>query len=750
MKIFTRMKHMMLLVATVLCTGSAFAQEYSPVWVNNFEDASTFSQGWTWRVGGRYEIIQTTGYDGQSNSALEFSCLSANNGEDYYYSPVTELSNAMAEYVDDYQLDFYYYFQAGNNNSSTITFEFSSGSFKMVAPKSAAAEIFVNDVTTSAYVDNKTWCHIYVKSKGGVTSLTITDVSGENVYVEDVAIAESAIVLTKITLNTGRYWSYFRLDDMTLSAPGAKEEISTPSISITKVDGVKRTITIGAGVGTVGTVASATYYTTDNSEPNEGNGTLYEAPFEISATSTNKAISYLPDGTASEVAALEVEAGTEVSLGKDIINVTGFAGDGDFLNPVISYVYNQNSVLLSPEVSLTVTFNDEPIELPYTVTESGTISATVTAEGYASATEEYTLAAAYAKNLHEDFTAIAKEDVQEILGDSWTVTEGAGRWAFWYNRTYDIASTSVSGNIGIGNFVRTDNAKNLVIGYGFGRNTSNGANSYWVNDAESDDIALYEVDESYGNNTNYAKHVVAYVDNNTLKYTTYGPVALAKASVYRPVQELLTVTEGEDFTAIGGYNSATYIGRTIAEGAYGTICLPFTPDEASLENYTFFKMESVGADAINFVEETAPVANTPYIYCLKEGKTATAITGGATVVSTTINDVKAGDWTMKGSFTAQSIATEGAGAKYYGYVAADNKIVKANKTLTVLPYRAYFTAPVNAAAVALRITRGDETTEITAADLDVQPATVIYDLAGRRVEKMEKGVYIVNGKKVIR
>lgn len=210
----------------------------------------------------------------------------------------------------------------------------------------------------------------------------------------------------------------------------------------------------------------------------------------------------------------------------------------------------------------------------------------------------------------------------------------------------------------------------------------------------------------------------------------------------------LVITEGGDFAPeFDAYSSATYT-RTIAEGAYGTICLPFTPDAASLENYTFFKMESAGTDAINFVEETAPAANTPYIYCLKGENVA--ITGGATVVSAAINDVTVEGWTMKGSFTNQSIPTAGAGTKYYGYVADQNKIVKANKTLTVLPYRAYFTAPVDAAAVALRITRGDETTEITAADLDVQPATVIYDLAGRRVEKMEKGIYIVNGKKVIK
>ena len=212
-----------------------------------------------------------------------------------------------------------------------------------------------------------------------------------------------------------------------------------------------------------------------------------------------------------------------------------------------------------------------------------------------------------------------------------------------------------------------------------------------------------------------------------------------------PIRELV-VAEGEDFAPeYDAYSSATYT-RSIAEGVYGTICLPFAPDAASLENYTFFKMESAGADAINFVEETAPQANTPYIYCLKGENVA--ITGGATVVSADINDVTVneGAWSMVGTFTKQTIdATTG---NYYGL--SNGKIVKATQTLNVKPYRAYFTSATGESAVALRITRGDETTEITTADLDVQPATVIYDLAGRRVEKMEKGIYIVNGKKVIR
>ena len=43
-----------------------------------------------------------------------------------------------------------------------------------------------------------------------------------------------------------------------------------------------------------------------------------------------------------------------------------------------------------------------------------------------------------------------------------------------------------------------------------------------------------------------------------------------------------------------------------------------------------------------------------------------------------------------------------------------------------------------------------DTTEIEYVDAASQhEETIIYDLMGRRVEKMDKGIYIVNGKKVI-
>ena len=64
--------------------------------------------------------------------------------------------------------------------------------------------------------------------------------------------------------------------------------------------------------------------------------------------------------------------------------------------------------------------------------------------------------------------------------------------------------------------------------------------------------------------------------------------------------------------------------------------------------------------------------------------------------------------------------------------------------------KAYLPAPAGSAAPMFSFTRGEDTTGIENSEITIQNSTVIYDLLGRRVEKMEKGIYIVNGKKVIR
>ena len=316
--------------------------------------------------------------------------------------------------------------------------------------------------------------------------------------------------------------------------------------------------------------------------------------------------------------------------------------------------------------------------------------------------------------------------------------QGAGSW-FLYSTNGLYQGNGGGRTIGV-----LDLKAGQIVTFVTSSSDINGVTGSCLNIADATTASLLSI-ETTDNKSTYT-YVMDTDGILALDMTRY--YTLFSINVEEAPELTLTLTDGTDLTASGVYSSATYT-REIAADTYGTICLPFAPDAETLENYSFFRLESEEEGALNFVEEATPAANTPYLYCLKEDKEATAITGGVTTVSSTMNDIVAGDWTMKGSFTNQTIATAEADTKYYGYAPANNQVVKANKTLTILPYRAYFTAPKNAANVRVRITRGDETTAIDNAQFTIDNTQLIYDLQGRRVESMTKGIYIVNGKKVV-
>ena len=196
------------------------------------------------------------------------------------------------------------------------------------------------------------------------------------------------------------------------------------------------------------------------------------------------------------------------------------------------------------------------------------------------------------------------------------------------------------------------------------------------------------------------------------------------------------------------YTDVSYT-RTISEGKYGTIMLPFTPDKASLENYAFYTLKEVGDGYIRFEEVAAPEANTPYLYTLRAGGENTAITGGETTIAADINNGTQDSWELVGSFTKQTIdCTTG---NYYAYSAARNEINRITKTLTVRPFRAYLTSTA-AQNSNLRVFIGGTTgvTEISPDDIEGFDGGAVYDLYGRLVNEPAKGgIYIIDGKKVV-
>lgn len=83
-------------------------------------------------------------------------------------------------------------------------------------------------------------------------------------------------------------------------------------------------------------------------------------------------------------------------------------------------------------------------------------------------------------------------------------------------------------------------------------------------------------------------------------------------------------------------SQASY-GRELAEGKYGTIVLPFAPET---DDYVFYALTSAGDDVLVFDEVETPAANTPYLYKLRDGKSATRITGSEVAVSSELTPPK--------------------------------------------------------------------------------------------------------------
>ena len=192
-----------------------------------------------------------------------------------------------------------------------------------------------------------------------------------------------------------------------------------------------------------------------------------------------------------------------------------------------------------------------------------------------------------------------------------------------------------------------------------------------------------------------------------------------------------------------------------------------TPDERNGYNWWLEEVNTlpVTVTAAGYATLFAPVA-----LSIPEG--VTAYTGTVNGAWLTLNEV------MGGVIPANTGVVLKAAANTYNFVVADNVegidgndlagtaakascTAEANYTLangedgvgfylyqgtTLAGFRAYLPKG-DAAAPALRIRLAGEETGIEQIAGDAE--LVIYDLAGRRVEKMEKGIYIVNGKKVV-
>lgn len=206
------------------------------------------------------------------------------------------------------------------------------------------------------------------------------------------------------------------------------------------------------------------------------------------------------------------------------------------------------------------------------------------------------------------------------------------------------------------------------------------------------------------------------------------------------------VTKDEGNVALGNINLYDDVRVTLAASGYASFCSPLPLDLTPTDNYAAYVVTQVNKEVptVMFEKITGAVpAETPFILYGTANTTATLqIATGATTAPE--NNMLIGTLvpteitTVDGSFTNFGLS----GGQF---VKMNNGTIPANKAYLPVP-----TSFVTSSAPALTIVFGDdETTGIGATLNDSVNDNVIYDLSGRHVAQPTKGIYIMNGKKVV-
>ena len=221
----------------------------------------------------------------------------------------------------------------------------------------------------------------------------------------------------------------------------------------------------------------------------------------------------------------------------------------------------------------------------------------------------------------------------------------------------------------------------------------------------------------------------------------------------------LVLDDNKDFVAYEPFaaKAASY-SRTMKEGTtWATLCLPF---EVSLANQNFraFKLLSAdeGTETVELEEiEGSIAAGTPVIIKMKDGATKLDFTVANKEIA---NEVKTAE-TANGNYQLQGLYTQKEFSKDTDnncYIVKGFKLMNpaklldktATKSVGSKPFRAYMvdsssaSAPV-AGARMFSISVGGSTTAIEQLETTADSKAEYYDLQGRRLQNLQKGVNIV-------
>ena len=217
----------------------------------------------------------------------------------------------------------------------------------------------------------------------------------------------------------------------------------------------------------------------------------------------------------------------------------------------------------------------------------------------------------------------------------------------------------------------------------------------------------------------------------------------------------LTLDDDKDFVAYEPFaaKAASY-SRTVEGTTWATLCLPF---EVSLANQNFRAFKLLSADNVTeTVEleeiETSIAAGTPVIIKMKDGVTKLDFTVADKAIANEVKPAETanGNYQLQGLYTQKMFSQD---ADNNCYIVKGDKLMNPAKLLGTStefvgskPFRAYMVDNSSAPSAGARmfsISVGGSTTAIEQLETTADSKAEYYDLQGRRLQDLQKGINIV-------
>ena len=219
----------------------------------------------------------------------------------------------------------------------------------------------------------------------------------------------------------------------------------------------------------------------------------------------------------------------------------------------------------------------------------------------------------------------------------------------------------------------------------------------------------------------------------------------------------LALDDGKDFVAYEPFAAkASSYSRKMKEGTtWATLCLPFEVSLAD-KNFRAFKLLSAD-DVTETVEleeiETNIAAGTPVIIKMKDGATKLNFTVADKEIAKDVQTAETanGNYQLQGLYTQKEFSKD---TDNNCYIVKGSKLMNpakllgetATKSVGSKPFRAYMVDNSSAPAAGARmfsISVGGSTTAIEQLETTADSKAEYYDLQGRRLQNLQKGINIV-------